>query len=62
MQKQEYLDYCHRTYGTLPDYPFEDLHETAVLRHGDNRKWYAIVMRGSPARASVMDLPLRPRE
>ena len=47
MQKQEYLDYCHRTYGTLPDYPFEDLHETAVLRHGDNRKWYAIVMRVS---------------
>ena len=47
MQKQEYLDYCLRTYGTSPDYPFEDLHETAVLRHRDNRKWYAIVMRVS---------------
>jgi len=47
VQKQEYLDYCLRTYGTSPDYPFEDLHETAVLRHRDNRKWYAIVMRVS---------------
>ena len=45
MTKQQFLSYCHSTYGTLPDYPFEDLFETAVLRHGDNRKWYALVMR-----------------
>ena len=38
---------CLSVYGTSPDYPFEDLRETAVLRHGDNRKWYAIVMRVS---------------
>ena len=47
MTKQQFLEFCSITYGTLPDYPFEDLHETAVLRHGDNRKWYAIVMRVS---------------
>ena len=47
MTKQQFLEYCADTYGTAPDYPFEDLHETAVLRHGDNRKWYAIVMRVS---------------
>ena len=34
-------------YSTSPDYPFEDDFETAVLRHADNRKWYAIVMRVS---------------
>jgi len=45
--KQQFLEYCLNTYGTSPDYPFEDLHETAVLRHGDNRKWYALVMRVS---------------
>ena len=38
---------CLSLYGTSPDYPFEDLHETAVLRHADHRKWYAIVMRVS---------------
>ena len=45
MTKQEFLENCYDTYGTLPDYPFDDLLETAVLRHADTRKWYAIVMR-----------------
>ena len=47
MNKQEFLEYCLNTYGTSPDYPFDDLLETAVLRHSDNRKWYAIVMKVS---------------
>ena len=47
MTKQEFLEYCAGTYGTSPDYPFDDLLETAVLRHRDNRKWYALVMRVS---------------
>ena len=45
MTKQELLDHCLNTYGTSPDYPFDEDFETAVLRHGDTRKWYAIVMR-----------------
>ena len=45
MTKQKLFDLCLNSYGTSPDYPFEDLFETAVLRHGDTRKWYAIVMR-----------------
>ena len=45
MTKQEFLNICLESYGTLPDYPFNEDFETAVLRHGDNRKWYAIVMR-----------------
>ena len=47
MTKQEFLEYCLGTYGTSPDYPFDEDFETAVLRHADNRKWYAIVMRVS---------------
>ena len=47
MNKQEFLEYCLNTYGTSPDYPFDEDFETAVLRHADNRKWYAIVMRVS---------------
>ena len=45
--KQQFLEYCMNTYGTAADYPFDEDFETAVLRHGDNRKWYAIVMRVS---------------
>ena len=45
MNKQEFLSYCLESYGTSPDYPFEEDFETAVLRHADTRKWYALVMR-----------------
>lgn len=43
MTKQQFLEYCLNTYGTSPDYPFDEDFETAVLRHGENRKWYALV-------------------
>ena len=45
MTKQEFLEYCLNTYGISPDYPFDDWMESAVLRHVDNKKWYAIVLR-----------------
>lgn len=47
MTKQEFLNMCLCSYGTTADYPFDEDFETAVLRHADNRKWYAIVMRVS---------------
>ena len=47
MTKQEFLEYCLNIYGTSPDYPFDEDFETAVLRHADTRKWYAIMMRVS---------------
>ena len=47
MTKQSLFEYCLTTYGTSPDYPFDEDFETAVLRHADNRKWYALVMRVS---------------
>ena len=47
MTKQNFLEHCLSTYGTLPDYPFDDWMESAVLRHMDNRKWYAVVMKVS---------------
>ena len=47
MTKQQLFSYCLTTYGTSPDYPFDEDFETAVLRHADNRKWYALVMRVS---------------
>ena len=47
MTKQVFLSYCLNTYSTSPDYPFDRDFETAVLRHTDNKKWYAIAMRVS---------------
>ena len=47
MNKLTFLKHCLSTYGTSPDYPFDDWMESAVLRHADNRKWYAIVLRVS---------------
>lgn len=47
MTKQQFFSYCLDTYGTSPDYPFDEDFETAVLRHEGNRKWYALVMRVS---------------
>ena len=47
MTKQIFLTHCLNTYDTSPDYPFTDDFETAVLRHSNNRKWYALIMRVS---------------
>lgn len=47
MTKQSFLEHCLTAYNTTADYPFDEDFETAVLRHSDNRKWYAIVMRVS---------------
>ncbi len=47
MTRKEFLAYCLDTYGTSPDYPFEGDFETAVLRHENNRQWYALVMKVS---------------
>ena len=44
MTKKDLFNYCKESYGTSPDYPFENDFETAVLRHDNSRKWYAIVM------------------
>ena len=45
MTKQEFIDRCLRVYATSPDHPFGEWKESAVFRHTDNQKWYAIVMR-----------------
>ena len=47
MTKQDFFNVCLGSYGTLPDYPFDDWMESAVFRHADNKKWYAIFLRVS---------------
>ena len=47
MTKQSFFEYCLSVYGTQPDYPFDEDFETAVFRHSDNRKWFALSMQVS---------------
>lgn len=44
MTRQDLLTYIADTYGIAPDYPFEGDFTTAVCRHKDTRKWFAILI------------------
>ncbi len=43
MTRRQVFEYVKIKYGTEPDYPWLD--DNAVLRHGDNKKWYGLVMK-----------------
>lgn len=45
MTREEFFNLCGEQYGTSPDYPFDKDFETAVFRHSDTQKWYAIMMK-----------------
>lgn len=42
MERKELFDWAKKTYGTEPDYPWNDWN--CVLRHKHNNKWYALVV------------------
>ncbi len=44
MTRQQLEQHILNTYGTSPEYPWMSAPMHAVFRHGDNRKWFAIVM------------------
>ena len=41
---EELFSYVKKKYGIEPDYPFSTAPDYPVLRHEDNRKWFAIIM------------------
>ena len=45
--RQDVFDFAKQTWGTEPEYLWASSPDAAVLRHSENRKWYAIVMRVS---------------
>lgn len=47
MTEDTFLSFCRDFFGVSPDYPFENDAETAVFRHPDSRKWFALLMRVS---------------
>ena len=42
--KQNIFDYIRKKYKVSPEYPWKKPPSGAVLRHEDNRKWFALVM------------------
>ena len=43
MKKEEIFEYVQKQYGTIPEYLWSKLPDSAVLRH-KNGKWYAVIM------------------
>lgn len=44
MDRQAILAYAMETYGTAPEYLWDSHPKFAVLRHTNNKKWYALIM------------------
>lgn len=42
--KEKVFKYIKREYGVEPDYPWGKYPGSAVFRHKDNKKWFALVM------------------
>lgn len=42
MERSKLFEWVKETYGTEPDYPWNDWN--AVLRHSEKPKWYALIM------------------
>ncbi|MBO4243167.1 MAG: MmcQ/YjbR family DNA-binding protein [Clostridiales bacterium] len=44
MYREKVFEYIKSQYGEEPDYPWERDNDSAVFRHRENRKWFALVM------------------
>ncbi len=44
MNRKELLQYALDICGAEPEYLWRDYPDACVLRHGDNRKWFAVIM------------------
>ena len=43
MTRGAYLEFCASLPGAVLDQPFEADFDSVVVRHGDTRKWFALV-------------------
>ncbi len=44
MDRKSIFDYADKTYQSIPEYLWAKDPDSAVLRHNDNKKWYALIM------------------
>ena len=52
---EELFSYVKKKYGVEPDYPFSTAPDYPVLRHEDNRKWFAIIMNAPGDKLGLQD-------
>ncbi len=68
MDRKTIFDYANKTYKSTPEYLWKQYPDYAVLRHGDNNKWYAIIMNVSKdklgldgtEKVDIMDIKCEP--
>ncbi len=53
MDRKAVFDYAYKKYKSSPEYLWERDPESAVLRHRDNNKWYAVIMNVSKDRLGL---------
>lgn len=44
IKREEIFEYVNQKYGVVEDYPLPTAPTFPVMRHSDNRKWFAIIM------------------
>ena len=44
ISKEKIFEYAKEKYNTEPEYLWEKYPNDAVLRHNDNKKWYALIV------------------
>lgn len=44
MTRQQLIEYIRETYGVTEDYPWEKDRVSAVFRHTNNKKWFALAL------------------
>ena len=54
---QDALRYGMELPGAVADHPFEEDFITTVLRHGDSRKWFALLMRVPGGKIGKSEIP-----
>ena len=55
MSCNEVFDYILKQYGVKPDYPFKKDGRSAVFRHKENKKWFALCMTVQKGRLGLSD-------
>ena len=45
MKREEIFNYIEENYNIGPEYLWDDTPDAAVLRHTNNKKWFALIMK-----------------
>lgn len=44
MEREELFDFMKSQYNAQPEYLWDDLPDSAIFRHKNNKKWFALIM------------------